>query len=139
MDPLSVAASVAGMEILTIRVSGAVGSYCKAVKDTTRSAEEINQQFLLLLSALQQLETFFRPQALKYSSFGPSSILAMALLSCRDSIDAVFLRLPNPGYDNKSHAISRLKWPFSEKEIQKRLEALRGCTSTFLFALTIDG
>ncbi len=60
MDPVSVAASVAGMVSLIIRVSGAVGSYCKAVEDATRSAQEINQQFLLLLSALQQLDTFLK-------------------------------------------------------------------------------
>ena len=139
MDPLSVAASIAGLVSLTIQVSGTIGSYCKAVKDAPRSVQEINQELLLLLSALKQLDTFLRTQTLKNNSFDPLSILTTALISCHDSIDAISSELPIRKQDGKSHALDMLKWPFSEKEIQKNLEALRRCTSTFQFALTIEG
>ena len=139
MDPLSVAASIAGLVSLTIQVSGTIGSYCKAVKDAPRSVQEINQELLLLLSALKQLDTFLRTQTLKNNSFDPLSILTTALISCHDSIDAISSELPIRKQDGKSHALDKLKWPFSEKEIQKKLEALRRCTSTFQFALTIEG
>ena len=139
MDPLSIAASVAGLVSVTIQVSGTIVSYCNAAKDAPKSVQEINQELLLLLSALQQLDTFLTTQALKNSSFDQSSILATALASCRDAIIAISARLPTPKQDGKTHTLDKLKWPFSEKEIQQKLEALRRCTSIFQFAITIEG
>lgn len=44
MDPLSVAASVAGLISLTLEVSQTVGTYYKAVKDAPKSIREIEQE-----------------------------------------------------------------------------------------------
>ena len=139
MDPLSIAASVAGLVSLTLEVSSTVGSYCKAVGDAPRSAQEINQELFLLLSILEQLDAFLRDQPAKSTSFDKTSVLATALTSCRDSIDAIFSKLPTPKQNGRLHALDKFKWPFGEKEIQKRLEALRRCTATFQFSLTVEG
>ena len=138
MDPLSLAASVAGLVSLALQVSGTIGAYCKSVKDAPKSVEEISRELLLLISALQQLENFLKSQPLKQSAFDQSSLLATAFISCRDSIDGIASKLHGPE-KGKFPTLDRLKWPFAENEIQKRLEALRRCTSTFQFSLTIEG
>ena len=139
MDPLSVAASVAGLVSLTVQVAGTIGSYCKSVKDAPKSVQEISQELVILLSALQQLENFLKSRPLKLSALNQSSLLAGALVSCRDSINGIALKLHGPRQDGKFPTLDRLKWPFGENEIQKRLEALRRCTSTFQFSLTVEG
>ena len=139
MDPLSLAASVAGLVSLALQVSGTIGAYCKSVKDTPESVQEISRELLLLVSALQQFESFLKSQPLKQNAFDKSSLLAKALISCRDSIDGIASKLHGPKKDGKWPTLDRLKWPFGESEIQKSLEALRRCTSTFQFSLTVEG
>ena len=139
MDPLSLAASVAGLVSLVLQVSGTIGAYCKSVKEAPKSVQEISLELLLLVSALQQLEYFLKNQPLKQSAFDQSSLLATALISCRDSIDGIASKLQGPKKDSRFPTLDRLKWPFEENEIQKRLEALRRCTSTFQFSLTVEG
>ena len=139
MDPLSLAASVAGLVSLALQVSGTIGSYCSSVKDAPKSLRQVDGELLLLLSALQQLENFLRSQPSLHISFDQTSVLATALISCRESIDAIASRLHDPKKDGKLHTLDRLKWPFGENEIEKRLEAMRRCISTFQFSLTVEG
>jgi len=45
MDPLSLAASVAGLVTLTAQVSSSIITYTKAVKDESKSINEITQNW----------------------------------------------------------------------------------------------
>ena len=139
MDPLSVAASVAGLVSLTLDMSLAVSHYYKAVKDASKSIEKIQQELSLMHSTLQQLEDLLRGPHMSKSSFAQSSVLTTAVNSCIQTIRDISAELASPKPDRLSRTYEALKWPFSEKEVQKRLEALRRFTSTFQFSLNVEG
>lgn len=138
-DPLSIAASVAGLVTLTAQVSISIITYSKAVKDETKSVQEITQELSLMRSVLEQLENLLKGQPMKKSSFDQSSVLATAIFTCRDNIQTISMKLPKSTQNGMSRAMEKFKWPFTEKETQKRLEVLRRCTSTFQFSLTVEG
>ncbi|KAM0793863.1 hypothetical protein BDR22DRAFT_877766 [Usnea florida] len=139
MDPLSVAASVAGLVSLTFEISQTVGHYYKAVKDAPKSIQEIQQELSLMHSTLQQLEDLLRGPHMSRSSFAQSSVLTTAVFSCIQINEEISAKLAQPKPDRLSRSMEALKWPFSEKEVQKKLETLRRYTSTFQFSLNVEG
>ena len=139
MDPLSVAAGVAGLVSLTFEISQTVSHYYKAVKDAPNSIQEIQQELSLMHSTLQQLDNLLRGPHMNKSSFSQSSVLTTAVTSCIQTIREISAKLAQPKQDRLSRTKEALKWPFSEKEVQKRLEALRRYTSTFQFSLNVEG
>ena len=139
MDPISVAASVAGLVSLTIEASQIIASYCKAVKDAPKSIDRVHQELISLTSALQQLDEFLHSQRLKDTTFDQSAVLSTALKSCTGDVEVISNKLPKLKQDGTSSRLERLKWPFGEKDLQKTLKALRGYTTTFQFSLTIEG
>lgn len=139
MDPLSIAASVAGLVSLTLDASLTVGSYYKAAKDASKTVQEIQQELFLMHSVLQQLDDLLQSQQMKSNAFAQPSVLATAVTSCTQSVGDIYSKLQRPKQDGLSRAKEALKWPFGEKDIQKRLEALRRYTSTFQFSLTVEG
>ncbi len=116
MDPLSLAASVAGLVTLTAQISSSIITYTKAVKDESKSVNEITQELGLMQSVLKQLEKFLRGQSLKNASFYQSSVLVSAIMLCHVSIQGVSAQLPDPTKNGMARAIEKLKWPFTEKE-----------------------
>ena len=139
MDPFSVAASVAGLVSLTLELLQTVSHYYKAVKDASKSIQEIQEELSLMHSTLQQLEDLLRGPYMSKSAFAQSSVLTTAVTSCIETIGKISAKLAQPKSGRLSRATEALKWPFSEKEVQKRLEALRRYTSTFQFSLNVEG
>ncbi len=139
MDPLSVTASAAGLASFALQVAQAVTIYVKAAKDAPKTVKEIEQELFLTQTVLERLEKFLASQALSSASFDPSSVLPAAIASCHDVVYDVSDKLQKAQQNGKLLVRERLKWPFSEKETQKRLNALRRCVSTFQFSLTIEG
>ena len=139
MDPLSIAASIAGLISLTIQVSESVTSYGKAVKDAPKSIEEMISELYSMLSVLRQLESLFRSQQVKCSSFDHSSVLALAIIRCDENIGKLLSKLRQMESHKLSRAFERLQWPFSEKNLNKILVTIRRYTATFQFALTVEG
>ena len=139
MDPLSVAASVAGLVSLTFEISQTVGHYYKAVKDAPKSIQEIQQELSLMHSTLQQLDDLLRGPHMSRSSFAQSSVLTTAVFSCIQINGEISAKLAQPKPDRLSRTMEALKWPFSEKEVQKKLEVLRRYSSTFQFSLNVEG
>jgi len=139
INPLSIAASVAGLVTLTAQVSGSIITYAKAVKDESRSIGEVTQELNLMHSVLEQLDNFLKGQPMKNAFFDQSSVLATAITSCKGSIQGISTKLPKSTQNGISRMMEKLRWPFTEKETQTRLEALRRCTSTFQFSLTVEG
>ena len=139
MDPLSLASGAAGLASLTLEVSRTITTYVKAVKDAPKSVEEIHQELDLTQAVLEKLDKFLKSQSLKHASFDPSSVLPTAIASGHDIVRDVLDNLHDPKQKGLLRMPDRLRWPFTEKETQKRLNALRRCTSTFQFSLTVEG
>ena len=139
MDPLSLAASVAGLIGITWKVSRAVGSYCKLAKDTRKDVLQISQELISMRDVLCQLDEFLRSHQLKTNIFEKNSVLANALDVCGDNIERISSKIQNLEHDGTARIWEKLKWPFSEREIQKVLVTLQRCAATFQFALSIEG
>ena len=139
MDPLSLAASVAGLVSITIELSGAIHSYCKAVKDARKDVQEMAQELVVMGDLLHQLEEHIRSPHLKTKAFDQSSVLATALSLCGNSIERISTKVHMLRLDGIGGIWEKLKWPFTEKDMQKALATLRRCAATFQFSLTIEG
>ena len=139
MDPISMAASVAGLVSLTIKVSSTVGSYCKSVKNARKDVQEVGEELESMHDVLHQLDEFLRSQQLKTKFFEPTSVLATAITICGDTVTKISSKVQKLESNGLASMWERLKWPVSEKEMQRILATLRRCAATFQFSLTIEG
>ena len=133
------AASVAGLASLTLEVSRTINSYCKAVKDARKDLETVDQELAILRDILHQLDQLLRSQRMKSKFFDSCSVLATSLDLCINCIVKVSSMLQSLESGGLARVWERMKWPFSEREMQKTLTTLRRCTATFQFSLTIEG
>lgn len=138
MDPLSVAASVAGLMSLTLEVLRRVESFYQAAKEAPNRIRDVQEELSLMHSALQQLSSLLASAEMKTSSFALSSVLTTALTSCGQSIESISAKLQRPKQGSLARVKEALRWPFNEDEILRMLETLRRHTSTFQFSLTIE-
>lgn len=138
MDPLSIAASLAGLVSLTSRVSRTIGSYCKSVKDARKDVQETAQELASMYDVLHQLDGLLRSQQLK-TKIDSNSVLAKAIAVCGNNVERLSSKVQRLELDGLARVWEKLKWPFNEKEMQKILATLRKCAATFQFSLTIEG
>lgn len=138
MDPLSIAASLAGLVSLTSRVSRTIGSYCKSVKDARKDVQDTAQELASMYDVLHQLDGLLRSQQLK-TKIDSNSVLAKAIAVCGNNVERLSSKVQRLELDGLARVWEKLKWPFNEKEMQKILATLRKCAATFQFSLTIEG
>lgn len=138
MDPLSIAASLAGLVSLTSRVSRTIGSYCKSVKDARKDVQETAQELASMYDVLHQLDGLLRSQQLK-TKIDSNSVLAKAIAVCGNNVERLSSKVQRLELDGLARVWEKLKWPFNEKEMQKIPATLRKCAATFQFSLTIEG
>lgn len=131
MDPLSVAISVVGL----ITFCNDVGNYLAGVKNAPESAETLRTQVSSLQHVLEQLDAFLRGKNVKDQKFAKTSALIQSTEVCECQLLRVLKRLEKV---NKN-ILHRVMFPLDEKEINRSIEVLRGCTQTFQLSLTIDG
>jgi ankyrin repeat domain-containing protein 50 len=141
MDPLSVAASAAGLMSLCIGIVHVVGNYYTSAKNAPTDIQGLRSELAYLSTILERLEYVLRSDSIRCNSvsFDTSSVLITALNSCEKQIREVSSKLERRKGSNASRMLERLKWPFSEKEVQKLLEVLRRYSLTFQFSLTVEG
>lgn len=141
MDPLSIAASVAGLVSLGAEAIKIIGEYYTSAKNAPKDIRNIKTELESLSIILQRLELLLRSGKTGSNSFSfdTSSVLATALISCESKIREVTAKLERPKDGSAARMWERLKWPFSEKEVQKLLETLQRYIHTFQFSLTVEG
>lgn len=141
MDPLSIVASVAGLVSLSAEASKIIGEYYTSAKNASKDVQDIKTELESLSIILQRLELLLRSDKMgsKSISFDNSSVLNSALISCETIIKEVTAKLQRSNDSSAARMWERLKWPFSEKEVQKLLETLHAYIHTFQFALTVEG
>ena len=133
------AASVAGLVGLTLKVSSTIGSYCKSVKNARKDVQEVAQELENMQDLLHQLRELLRSQQLKTKFFESTSVLATAITVCGNNVESIFSKVQKLESDGLASLWEKLKWPFTEKEMQKILATLQRCAATFQFSLTIEG
>ena len=139
MDPLSIAASIAGLVALSSKALHAVVGFHDDVKDAPKEVAGLVQELTSMRAVLLEFELFLRSKSAFSISFGQSSLLVTALASCTNSVESLTGKLQKFEKAGLSRALERFKWPFSEKETKKEVEKLRRYVATFQFALTVEG
>ncbi|KAF5985512.1 putative ankyrin repeat protein [Fusarium bulbicola] len=137
-DPLSMAASIAGIIALADLVFKTVFSYTYKAKEAKRDVESLKEEISGLSNALRILD------ALAYeleAENGPRDVALNAKLldQCRENLNAINQKVQKAVKDfddaRKWKAVSRqLKWPFSSLETKDLLESLSRYKATALLS-----
>lgn len=141
MDPLSIAASIAGLVGLSCEISYIVQEYYSSAKNASKDIKNVQNELEALSDVLKRLEYMLRNdrEVKAFSAFSSSSVLVTALQACHEQIKEISAKLKSSKHGSDCRIWERLKWPFSEKDVKKMLDAIRRFTLTFQFSLTVDG
>ncbi len=140
MDPLSLAASIAGLAALVATVVSTTYEYGSSVIRTSSSQKSFLRELQSLRSTLQQLDGVVAekdPGSAQYPTV--SARLSSAVSECqaagKDLQDNLQKKL-NAG--KIKGAISRLAWPLAEGDTMKAIEILARYKSLFHLSMTVD-
>jgi len=141
MEPLSIAASVAGLLSLTLEVSKTLDTYIGSVKNAPTESLRLAQEVSTLASTLGSLGRFLQAQAPSSPQhFGQTSALVAAASSCHDTLGT--LRATLGKFLDKAEGkkwYKRLAWPIKRDEHVRIVDAVRRFTQIFQFSLSIEG
>ena len=140
MDPLSVTASI----IAVIQISGAVVSICyeyrSAVKGAFKAAIRITEEVKSLQDVLERLLKLVELETARGSSslptLRPLTEPGGALLRCQEDLSALRDRLGSVQHGNL--LMKTLKWPLTERDVEKTIERLSIIKGTISLALITD-
>jgi len=140
MDPLSVAASVAGLLGLTIQVSQMVYEQVHTLKNATKDAAKLLEELELLCQVLTSLERFLASRSSKGRPFKETSVFIKAIGGCKTQISAIKIRLDKlVGKQGVAQIIERGKWYYEHDEHQQLIQTLHRYIGMFQVSLSVDG
>jgi len=140
MDPLSLAANVAGLTSLTLEVSKFTASYIESVKNAPRESLQLAEELSALARALSDLDQFLVSQNHGSMRFGNTSALVTAATSCRDSLSMLHVTLTKLLDRTEGRKwYRRAIWPWKGPGHLKVVTALHRFTDIFHFSLSISG
>ena len=134
-DPLSVAASVAGLVGLTLQLIDVVSRFSGAAA----ALQEIIQELTALQVVLKQLDSFLDIQG--PSGFSHTSALCIANAACECKLRDLLIKPQKSAQQTSKTAKlwDRLRWPLASKEHRETVDALHRYTQMYELALTVDG
>lgn len=142
MDPLSIAASIAGLYTLADRIFIPVFQYGRAMKTAKCSIGRLAEEIQILSTILRNLQALALDLAPDHSSLNQPSLQIPAIVQIRTTLQAIENNL-KPAIDDVNGATSarlirQIKWPFSETQTHALLEDLSRHKSTIQIALESD-
>ena len=136
-EPVSLAASIAGLISLGLEVANATQKYVHGVRHAVKDVDEFSQELFALIHVLRQLDNFLRDDGATASKFSQTSVLRMTHSACEQELQAINSKLLKRSEDHST--MKSLSWPFVKKDHQQTIAVLRHQVKTFQYALTIDG
>jgi hypothetical protein len=140
MDPLSLAASIAGLTSLAIELAKITSGFVSDISNSARAAQNMLSEATALQHTLEQLAVFLAGHDGRGTSFDKTSVLWGAMRDCEAHLKSLIKTVKsNTGGSKTSRMVKRLKWPFTKEEHKEAMDALYRCRATFQFSLTLDG
>ena len=148
MDPLSIAAGVAGLVGLAVQVAPSLQQYFSDIKHAKQDVERYTSEIYALVEVCERLQHFITDDASPVSSLyavkgegagkGPSfatteSVLARTVASCDDCLRELMRIMKVHGWGK------RLKWPLYKSQVERIISRLTRYTQLFQFAVTVEG
>jgi len=149
-DPLSIAASIAGLLSLAGPILAEGYAYITSVRDSPNALKQLLSEISRLEAVLGQIDEFACESAANNSTgvqtqgsrqrfsevITPDTVkTASDLLKSVHSSIKMCERIPGQSAKNIGRAIV---WPFKEREVKEKLDRFKGLTNTFELALSIE-
>ena len=134
MDPISAAASVAGLLTLIVETIKTCNDYVRASKRSASSAAVLVAELEMLLSNLSHLQNFLKRDELQEKSFSQTSKIASRSHLTEERLRYLKKELQRA----TSSRFKQLTWPFTEKEHRESIQELRNLSQWIQFSLAID-
>lgn len=139
MDPFSVASAAAGLISLSIQVSGFTIDFINGVKNAPRVVVSFQEEINALRDVLGQFKAFIRTQP-RSTQFTSASSLSFSMTACEAKLKILSTTLSKHVSDSKmKRMMTRMKWPFDEKESRSVILEIHRYTQIFQFSMSIDG
>ena len=138
MDPLSLAACIAGLVSLAGATLDVTKPYIREVRHGRETAEEFLQELGILHFNLSRLDKFLRTENEAIGYFDDTSILVSSTHSCRNKLTTLHDMLVK-GTQARRLSLHTLGWPLRVKEHREVIVELRAFSHWVQFALTING
>src|SRR6266511_3909940 len=137
-DPLSIAASVAGLIALATSVISGGYSYLSAARSAPKEIVHLlNQTSALNLVLSQLLPLSTNPAGLLRKNAFAALALRGSIQECQDTlneISSLLSEFQQVEGQIKTNVTKALKWPFSEKKAERLVKRLEGLQNLFQFA-----
>ncbi|RSM13754.1 hypothetical protein CEP52_001698 [Fusarium oligoseptatum] len=140
-DPLSMAASIAGLMSLADTAFRYVFKYARGVVGAKKEVESLSAEINALAGVLRSLHALASELEAE-ASFEPT-LRMQHLIHCKQSLETIRNRVKKAAddFDNKAKwegIARRLKWPFSVSETKDLLSDISRCKETLTLATSAD-
>jgi hypothetical protein len=138
MDPLSVAAGIAGLLSLSVQIVEIATKY--GANSPKAQGLDIIFELRALTDVLKRLKEFLEGPDTP-PTFSHVSTLLANNTRCRSKLQEILQRLEKVVQDTNilKRVFRRLRWPLAEKEHRETIAEIQRYTKVFHFALTVEG
>jgi len=140
MDPLSLAASIAGLASLVGTLVSRTYTYGSSVIGHSECKRDFLSELQNLRTILQQLEGFVAQSNASTAEYPQvSARLSSTIKECEERIGELLQKLQDK-HDRSGvkGTVRSLKWPFIEKDLTKTVAMLDRFRGNFQLALSVD-
>lgn len=138
MDPLSLAASIAGLISLAGATLKITKDYIHEARHEQETASQIVQELDILHFNLSRLDKFLRSENEAIGYFDDTSVLVSSTHACRTKLTALHDKLIE-GFQARRSLLRALRWPLQVKEHRQMILELRSFAQWVQFSLSING
>ncbi|KAK4691933.1 hypothetical protein P7C71_g5177, partial [Lecanoromycetidae sp. Uapishka_2] len=138
MDPLSLAASIAGLVTLAGATLKVTEDYIHEARHEQETARQFLQELDILHFNLLRLDKLLRSENEAIGYFDDTSVLVSSTHACRTKLHMLHDKLIE-GFQTRSSLRRALTWPLQVKEHREMITELRAFAQWVQFSLTING
>ncbi|KAI5810780.1 hypothetical protein BZA77DRAFT_162396 [Pyronema omphalodes] len=135
MDPLSIAAAVAGFLSLADQIATTLKEYADEVKSAPAEVQSLHQEVIALRQVLEDFVGFLRETNLSGCKFESSSALFKAVEACQYQLKKLWGRLADISEACSSKKLSglvtRVRWPLKKDEVQQTIVTVQRFAQIF--------
>jgi hypothetical protein len=135
IDPFSLVTGIAGLVSLALEI---MADFVSMTKNAPKDISNLSNELEALSTVLRNLAMFLSSESIKGDLFDDTSVLCASMASCKRQLEELREKL-NISKIAVMKVAERLKWLYRKEEVEQATVALRRCSQTFQFSLTIDG
>jgi Fungal N-terminal domain of STAND proteins len=138
MDGLSAAASVTAIINISAKIASLCFQYAVAIKDAKRDIDRLQRTVTDIKNILEEVKQLLDRQ--DKTRLSTTHRLSDSLEECHQQLQGLKAQL-KPGETRKvmhRFGMRALKWPFTNKQVEKMVASLEKYEQTFSLALQVD-